>query len=108
MAIFGFGRATTAEGPTERMSGLLGARDRGRQRAEETGAAASTLSALRKTRDRVRAERDEQASSQPAEGASDGPSYVRQKRQEPREEGVTTTSELLKSRRQRRDDEKDS
>ena len=50
MAIFGFGRATTAEGPSERMTGLFGARDRGRQMAEETGATASTLSALRKTR----------------------------------------------------------
>lgn len=108
MTIFGSGQVVTAEGPSERMTDLMGARERGRQRAEETGAPASTLGALRATRDRVRTEREAEASpQQPVGDADDQPRYMRPRPQPPREEGASVAGELLRSRRQRRDDDEE-
>lgn len=102
LALFGARRAATAEGPSERLSTLMGAKTRGRQRAEEP--ASSTISALRASRTRARAEH-EAAPTVPAAGASDRPRYSPPSQKPEREGSVNVAGELLKTRRKRRDDE---
>lgn len=98
MAIFGRVPAM-AEGPSERLSALIGAKERGRQRAEETVTPADTISALRINRDRSRVERQ----TPPVESASSGDRPRYQPIKEPhREEGANVASELLKRRKERK------
>jgi hypothetical protein len=104
MALFGFRRAVTPEGPSERLSSLMGAKARGRQRAEDIPGS-STVSALRSSREQSRAEREAQATATPEAGEGDTPRYVPTRNQPAREEGASTASELLKSRRSRRKDD---
>lgn len=104
MALFGVGRAATVEGPSERLSTLLGAKQRGRQRAEApTAAGAGTISALRASRQRARAERESAEPAPPAAG-SDRPRYAPPAAQTERSAGSTVAGELLKSRRKREKD----
>ena len=96
-----FGRIPTPEGPSERLSGLMGAKARGRQRAEETSAPApsSTVGALRVNRDRTRSEREAAPAATPTSDADDQPRYVSPARPTPREEGSNVAGALLKKRR---------
>ncbi len=96
-----FGRLPTPEGPSERLSGLLGAKERGRQRAEDPGSAAvSTVGALRSQRERARAEREVQAPL-PTNSENDQPRYVPPTQPATHEDGATVAGALLKKRRDR-------
>jgi uncharacterized membrane protein len=99
MALFGMGRSEIVEGPSERLSSLMGAKARGRQRTEEA-AASSTVSALRANRTRARAEREAAA---PPEGEK--PRYVPPAAPQPQAgrepTNVNVAGELLKTRRKR-------
>jgi uncharacterized membrane protein len=95
-----FGRVPAmAEGPSERLSTLIGAKERGRQRAEDIGTPAETISTLRINRDKSRSERE----IPPLEPAAPGerPRYEPIK-QPHREEGANVASELLKRRKERK------
>ncbi|MCY4525942.1 MAG: glutamine amidotransferase, partial [Anaerolineaceae bacterium] len=87
MALFGFSRPLTPEGPGERLASLMAARDRGRDRV--TGGLSGRRSAA--------AERsqagEERASSREADEAL---------RRRPARAGLSTTAALLRTRRQRR------
>jgi uncharacterized membrane protein len=98
-AVFGRARAA-AEGPSERLSTLMTAKERGRQRAEEAGEAATgTVGALRARRDQARAETAAQAAP-PTAPVQDKPRYASRTAQR-----TPTTSniagELLKKRKGR-------
>ncbi|MBZ0290944.1 MAG: glutamine amidotransferase, partial [Anaerolineae bacterium] len=102
------GHIPAPEGPSERLSSLLGAKERGRQRAEETIAPSQTIGALRASRDRTRAEREGQptaANTAPAE-REDRPQY-RPSTPSPasRPEDENVAEALLKKRRQRNKNE---
>jgi uncharacterized membrane protein len=88
-----------AEGPSERLSTLMGAKERGRQRAEEVGTPVETISALRMNRDKSRAERE--APTIEPTPAGDRPRYEPVKTPH-REEGANVASELLKRRKERK------
>jgi hypothetical protein len=91
-----FGRVPAmAEGPSERLSSLIGAKERGRQRAEESG----TISALRMNRDKTRAEREIPTIEPTPSG--DRPRFDPVKTPQ-REEGANVASELLKRRKERK------
>lgn len=98
MAIFGRVPAL-AEGPSERLSTLIDAKERGRQRAEDIGTPAETISALRINRDKARAERETPIiePQSPGEGARFNPINPPH-----REEGANVASELLKRRKERK------
>ncbi len=98
MALFGAGRMTTAEGPSERLTTLKGAMERGRRRVE-TPAASNTISALRASQQRSRTERETTTERAPARPPEETPRYVPPSRQQEREEGSTVAGELLKARR---------
>jgi hypothetical protein len=104
-ALLGLGRSAEGDEPSERISSLIGARQRGRQRAEES---AGTLRSLRTGQERRRAER-EAAADVPGDSVpvEDKPSYVAP-RPEVKDPGVSTTGELLKSRRKKREGEDSS
>ncbi len=104
MAIFG--RIPTAEGPSERLSGLMGAKTRARQRTEETNAPASTVGALRANRDRARSEREAQPAA-PVSEDGDQPRYVSPRMPTARDEGSNVAGALLKRRRGESDETKD-
>jgi uncharacterized membrane protein len=98
-AVFGRARAA-AEGPSERLSTLMSAKERGRQRAEESGeAAAGTVGALRSRRDQTRAETA--AQSVPASVESQGkPRYsARSAEATPQAPSGNIAGQLLKRRR---------
>jgi uncharacterized membrane protein len=106
MALFGVGRREMVEGPSERLSSLLGAKARGRQRTEEAAAAGSTVSALRASRNRARGERETAASATPG---SDKPRYTPTPSISPAGRETTSANanvagELLKTRRKRDQD----
>ncbi len=99
MAIFGR-VPVMAEGPSERLSSLIGAKERGRQRAEDIGAPAeSSISALRINRDKSRTERETPTlePAPPGEKPRFDPINPLQ-----REEGANVASELLKRRKERK------
>lgn len=106
-----FGRMPAmAEGPSERFSALLNAKERGRQRAEEPASTASnTAAALRANRDRARAERESQPTAPTSSSeASDTPRYQapRAPQQPSRSEGANVAGELLKRRKERQEEDK--
>ena len=104
-ALFGR-RELAAEGASERIASLLDAKERGRQRSEE---GSGTLRTLRSRMDERRSESE--TGAEPAatvQAAEDQPRYTSTPRTPaaPREEGASTASALLKSRRKHREDEK--
>ncbi len=101
LAIFGAGRNVASETGSERISSLIGARERGRHRAEETS---RTLGTLRANQEQRRAERPQAATAETGAQEDDQPRYVAP-RPDYHEPGATTTGELLKTIRKRRDDE---
>lgn len=84
MALFGFRRPLTPEGPGERLASLLAARDRGRGRAEGAATAGG-------------AERAPAATAPAASGPAAAP------RRRPARAGLSTTAALLQTRRKRRE-----
>jgi hypothetical protein len=96
-AVFGRARAA-AEGPSERLSTLMSAKERGRQRAEEAGEAATgTIGALRARRDQARSETAAQAAPT---AVQDRPRYPsRSAKRTPQASGSNIAGELLKKRR---------
>jgi len=95
-----FGRVPAmAEGPSERLSSLMDAKERGRQRAKEIGTPADTISALRMNRDKTRAQH-ENSTIEPTP-ASDRARFD-PVNQPYREEGSNVASELLKRRKERK------
>lgn len=98
------GRVPTPESPSERLSGLLGAKERGRQRAEEAGAPSDTIGTLRANRDRTRTEREGQPAAQPSPKRDREVSYRPSTRSIPRTEGENVAEALLKKRRSRDQD----
>ena len=88
MALFGFRRPLTPEGPGERLASLMAARDRGRGRAAGLGGTRA-------------AERRPEVSA-PAEAAP-GPTGAPRRR--PASSGLGTTAALLRTRRRRRGEE---
>lgn len=104
-AVFGRARAV-AEMPSERLSTLMTAKERGRQRAEEAGEMATgTVGALRARRDQVRSETTTQVAP-PAAAAQDKPRYSpRPAERTPQPTGSNVAGELLKKRKGRSDKE---
>jgi hypothetical protein len=103
MALFGIGRGEMVEGPSERLSTLMGAKARGRQRTEES-AASSAVSALRSNRTRSRADRETVTTPS---GDGEKPRYVPPSSQPPAGREATNANvagELLKTRRKRDQD----
>jgi hypothetical protein len=98
-AVFGRARAA-AEGPSERLSTLMSAKERGRQRAEEAGESApGTVGALRARRDQARSETAAQAAPTPT-AVQDRPRYAsRSAERTPQGSGSNIAGELLKRRR---------
>ncbi len=98
-AVFGRARAA-AEGPSERLSTLMSAKERGRQRAEEAGESApGTVGALRARRDQARSETATQAAPTPT-AVQDRPRYAsRSAERSPQASGSNIAGELLKKRR---------
>jgi hypothetical protein len=99
-ALFSIGRREVVEGPSERLTSLMGAKARGRQRTEE---AAGTVAALRANRARTRPEREAAAVIPDREK----PRYVppAAQPQAGREStNVNVAGELLKTRRKRDQD----
>ena len=93
MALFGFRRPLTPEGPGERLASLMAARDRGRGRAENIGLAPQS---------------DGAAGAAPqgeAAPSASGPDAEQSERRRPARTGLSTTSALLQTRRKRRGDE---
>ncbi|MBZ0300784.1 MAG: VWA domain-containing protein [Anaerolineae bacterium] len=98
LALFGNRGAAVAEGPSERLSSLIGAKERGRQRAEES--ATATVSALRASRERSRAGRAPGPETIPAD--PDRPHYEPSHASQTKpESGANVAEELLKNRRKR-------
>lgn len=92
MALFGFSRPLTPEGPGERLASLMAARDRGRERV--TGSASRPVAAA--------------AGASPArEGEAAAREEDEALRRRPARDGLGTTAALLRSRRQRRGGGKD-
>lgn len=103
MALFGRVPALAA-GPSERLSELMSAKERGRQRAEESAASpGSTAAALRANREKAHTEqRETQAAPVALSGAEDRPRYEAPRGPKPqREEGSNVASELLKRRKEK-------
>ncbi|MCY3718175.1 MAG: VWA domain-containing protein [Anaerolineaceae bacterium] len=88
MALFGFSRPLTPEGPGERLASLMAARDRGRERI--TGGVSRRVG-------RAVGSSPEQAEDPPAR---DEEAEVTRRR--PARAGLSTTAALLRTRRQRR------
>jgi hypothetical protein len=99
-AVFGRARAA-AEGPSERLSTLMTAKERGRQRAEESGEAATgTVGALRARRDQARAETAVPPAPSSGEKQGDGkPRYTRSAEARPQAPSGNIAGQLLKRRR---------
>jgi hypothetical protein len=94
------GRATAvAEGPSERLTSLMGAKERGRRRAEGVAADAGVIGALRSRRDQVRAEREAAYSAEAPAATGDGPRYT--PRQEEAAPSGNIAGQLLKKRKER-------
>ncbi len=87
MALFGFRRPLTPEGPGERLASLMAARDRGRGRAEETAAPLRRI---------------DTAGNLAARGEATSGSTEPPERRRPAPSGQATTAALLQSRRRRR------
>jgi uncharacterized membrane protein len=93
-ALFGVRRVAAPEGPSERFSSLIGAKERGRQRAE-----GSTISALRANQ----AARRREGEATPPDAVK--PRYApEQTPARAREDGETVAGALLKARRRRQED----
>ncbi len=107
-AIFGVGRTEMVEGPSERLSTLIGAKSRGRERAE--GTAASTASMLRSSRDARRAEQAANPEAPVTTDDDDQPRFVRPQpasTEQRQRSSANVAGELLKSRRRQRRSEED-
>ncbi len=100
-----FGRArAAAEGPSERLSTLMTAKERGRQRAEEVGESApGTVGELRARRDQARSETPDQPT--PVTPASARRSTARTAERTAQPSGGNVAGELLRRRRSRDDSE---
>jgi hypothetical protein len=98
-AVFGRARAA-AEGPSERLSTLMSAKERGRQRAEEVGESApGTVGTLRARREQVRSDTVAQVAPIPT-AVQDKPRYAsRSAEPTPQASGSNIAGELLKKRR---------
>ena len=109
-AIFGVGRAEMVEGPSERLSTLIGAKSRGRERAEGAAVTGSTVSALRSNREARRAEQDAASAEASTSESDDQPRYMRPQEtlaEQRQRSSANVAGELLKSRRRRRSEEED-
>jgi uncharacterized membrane protein len=102
-AVFGRARAV-AEAPSERLSTLITAKERGRQRAEEAGdLATGTVGALRARRDQLR--EDAQPSAAEVHPVSTSRARSRSAERTPQATGGNVASELLRRRRDRNETE---
>jgi hypothetical protein len=104
-----FGRArAAAEGPSERLSTLMTAKERGRQRAEEAGEAATgTVGALRARREQSPSETAAPAVAVPNAVQDRSRHGSRSAERTPQGAGSNIAGELLK-RRRGSDEEQDS
>lgn len=93
-----FARKQRVEKPTERLSGLMEAKERGRQRAEERGGAASTVGALRASREQRRPE-----AAPPVETPASAPSRAEPAYKTPaaKPPDASLAGQLLKKRKER-------
>ncbi|MCB9453151.1 MAG: VWA domain-containing protein [Anaerolineaceae bacterium] len=97
------GRQIATQIPSERLSSLMGAKERGRERAESSGGVSGTVSALKSRREQARAEQitADSASQSPAGEGAAKPRFTPPSEFAPKPPDTNLAGALLKKRKDR-------